>query len=1484
MSLNPGDIGFVQYNADETQSFAFVTLVEIAANEEIHFTDRGWLSNNSGFSNNAGDGTITWVTTEVVAAGTVITISGSTASVGSINTSLFELSTGGDQILAYQGTDTAPAFIAAINNDNQDGTNPYWDGVTISQNTSARPQGLSDGINSVSIDEVDNAKYNGSILTGDRSTLLLAINDKSNWTRNDTTTQTFSGPFNVTGGADNVKPTHLLNTLTPGDGDTDVATGEALAIGFNEAIQKGTGNIYIKNADNNSVADTIDVTSNQVNISGATVTIDLTNNLAKDQSYYVQIDNGAFKDLSGNTYVGINDTTTWDFKTAPPADPNPPEVTGYSTTGVEIDINDNLTLTFNEAVKTATGNITIYKADGTLLETIDVTTAQVTVSNTIVTINPTTPLTYTTNYYVQIDNEAIQDLAGNNYAGISNTTTWSFTTLTPDTTPPSVDIQGEPAWANNTTTPYPVTFQFSEDVTGFEEGDIVVTNGTIGNFQSTNASTYTADITPNGNGNITIDVAAGVAQDAAGNANTVASQATTTYDATAPTVAIQNAPLIGNQAPFTVTFEFNEDVTGFEQGDITVGNGSVGPVTTVDAHTYTAEITPDGNGDITINVAAGVAQDAAGNSNTVAPQATTTYDGVAPTVDILNAPATGNQSSFTATFEFSEDVTGFEQSDITVGNGSVGPITTVDAHTYTAEITPDGNGDITINVFTNVAQDAAGNGNTAATPVTTTYDGTVPTVAIQNEHVTSNQTPFTVTFEFSEDVTGFAQGDITVGNGSVGPITTVDAHTYTAEITPNGNGNITIDVAANAAQDAAGNGNTTAPQASITYDATAPTVAIQNTPATSNTSSFIATFEFSETVTDFEVGDINVTNGGADTFTAIDGNTYTAQITPDGNGNIAIDVAANAAQDAAGNGNTVAPQASVTYDGAVPTVAIQDTPTTSSTSPFTVTFQFSETVTGFEQTDIAVGNGNVSNFQATDADTYTAEITPDGNGNITINVLANAAQDAAGNNSEAAQDTITYDGTLPTVTIQNAPPFVNTLTAYPVTFEFSEVVTEFVQADITVSNGSVSNFGTTDNITYNASITPNGHGNITIDVAAGVAQDESGNGNTVATQVITNYDGTVPTVDIQNEPTTSNLSSFTVTFEFSEAVTGFEVGDISVTYGSAGTFTPIDANTYTAQITPDGNGDIVIDVATGVAQDAAGNGNTQTQATVTYDGAAPTVDIQDEPTVSNLSPFTVTFEFSEDVTGFGQTDIVVGNGSAGTFQVIDAKTYTAEITPDGNGDITINVAGGVAQDAAGNGNTQAQATTTYDGTAPTVAIQNVPGTSTQVPFTVTFEFSEDVTGFEQTDIVVGNGSVGTFTEVSAQTYTAEITPDGNGDITIDVAADVAQDTAGNGNVVAPQATSTYDIPVVTGFTPSDDGTDVAVDANLSIQFNEDIQLQTGNITLYDAADNVIEAIDVTDNSLVSASDNIVTINPSQDLERGQSYYLMVDEGAIADLA
>jgi hypothetical protein len=195
-------------------------------------------------------------------------------------------------------------------------------------------------------------------------------------------------------------------------------------------------------------------------------------------------------------------------------------------------------------------------------------------------------------------------------------------TVVYDATAPTVDIQGEPVNVNDLD-PFTVTFEFSENVTGFVVGDITVANATVGNFVAVDGNTYTADITPDGNGNITIDVAAAVAVDVANNSNTAATQATVVYDATAPTVDIQGEPAnVNDLDPFTVTFEFSENVTGFVVGDITVANATVGNFVIVDGNTYTADITPDGNGNITIDVAAAVAVDVANNSNTAATQAT----------------------------------------------------------------------------------------------------------------------------------------------------------------------------------------------------------------------------------------------------------------------------------------------------------------------------------------------------------------------------------------------------------------------------------------------------------------------------------------------------------------------------------------------------------------------------------------------------------------------------------------------------------------------------------------------------------------------------------------------------------------------------------------------------------------------------------------------------------------------------------------------
>lgn len=63
-------------------------------------------------------------------------------------------------------------------------------------------------------------------------------------------------------------------------------------------------------------------------------------------------------------------------------------------------------------------------------------------------------------------------------------------------------------------------------------------------------------------------------------------------------------------------------------------------------------------------------------------------------------------------------------------------------------------------------------------------------------------------------------------------------------------------------------------------------------------------------MTGFVVGDINVGNGSASNFVAVDGNTYTADITPNGKLSVTLDVAASVASDGS-NGNTSATQVSI---------------------------------------------------------------------------------------------------------------------------------------------------------------------------------------------------------------------------------------------------------------------------------------------------------------------------------------------------------------------------------------------------------------------------------------------------------------------------------------------------------------------------------------------------------------------------------------------
>ena len=190
-------------------------------------------------------------------------------------------------------------------------------------------------------------------------------------------------------------------------------------------------------------------------------------------------------------------------------------------------------------------------------------------------------------------------------------------------------------------------------------------------------------------------------------------------------------------------------------------------------------------------------------------------------------------------------------------------------------------------------------------------------------------------------------------------------------------------------------------------------------------------------------------------------------------------------------------------EGTAAAFTLSRTGATDADGPFTVTFTFSEEVTGFELTDLVVGNGSSSALQG-DGASYTATITPEASGTVTVDVPAGAASDAAGNPSVAAQqfsiaaELTDVDDVAPTVTI-TGPATEPAIGPFSITVIFSEPVTGFELEDVVVGNGVASELEG-DGARYTATVTPTAPGPVTVDIAAGAAEDSAGNPSTAADQ------------------------------------------------------------------------------------------------------------------------------------------------------------------------------------------------------------------------------------------------------------------------------------------------------------------------------------------------------------------------------------------------
>ena len=223
--------------------------------------------------------------------------------------------------------------------------------------------------------------------------------------------------------ATNIVP--VVISSVPVAGATDFPTTSSITLTFSAAVQKGTGEIVIRRR-RDGATPTIPVGHSNVSISGAVVTITQTTQiLLENNEYTLTIPAGVFESSADQTPA-----PEFILRFTTPDTIVPTLSSSVPASGATAAIADrDITLTYSEAVQAGSGNITLTPMSGTPL-TIPVSSAQVSISGAVVTIDPMDVLELNTQYTLTIPAGAFTDASGNQVAEL----TLSFTTeasLTP---------------------------------------------------------------------------------------------------------------------------------------------------------------------------------------------------------------------------------------------------------------------------------------------------------------------------------------------------------------------------------------------------------------------------------------------------------------------------------------------------------------------------------------------------------------------------------------------------------------------------------------------------------------------------------------------------------------------------------------------------------------------------------------------------------------------------------------------------------------------------------------------------------------------------------------------------------------------------------------------------------------------------------------------------------------------------------------------
>jgi Big-like domain-containing protein len=383
-----------------------------------------------------------------------------------------------------------------------------------------------------------------------------------------------------------------------------------------------------------------------------------------------------------------------------------------------------------------------------------------------------------------------------------------------------------------------------------------------------------------------------------------------------------------NATTVSYALAFSESVTGLAAGDFTLGGTATGcsvGAPSGSGSSYTVGLTGCSEGTVSLTLKADSVADLATNPGptTSATAATVTIDRTAPTASLSCSTASPtNGTSISCSVTFSETVAGgssFGAGDVsrtgTSTTWTVGTPSGSGPYAFTvSQTTPRADGTVILQVVAGAIKDAAGNSSVASSTVTTTIDQTAPATALGGSPApgTTAATSISVTATFSESVTGFAAGDVSLGGTSnaatpwsVGTVSGGPTiYTFTVSAADPADGGLTIAVPSGGATDAAGNGNATSNTLSYVIDRASPGATLTPPASPTNATTLGYGVTFTEPVTGLTASDFALTGTatgclvGAPSGSAA---SYTVGVSGCSAGTVILTLKANAVTDGTGN-------------------------------------------------------------------------------------------------------------------------------------------------------------------------------------------------------------------------------------------------------------------------------------------------------------------------------------------------------------------------------------------------------------------------------------------------------------------------------------------------------------------------------------------------------------------------------------------------------